>query len=401
MLKAVIFDMDGVLVDSEPLHLKTAVLTMKEYGVTITTDTLISFIGKTTTSMYETLKKTYQVTHSIDELLQTNDRIKSEIFQKEGYTPVPYTKELIQDLKQHGIKLAVASSSSMEDIQKVVKALHLAEYFDVLVTGHHVPQSKPEPDIFFKACEELQVRTDECVIIEDSKNGVIAASRAGIPAIGFINPNSGNQDLSKASILIEGFEEINTSFIKRVYLHAHNLPVTIATTKRLQIRELTMEDALQLYRFYQYQDIKENVCIFAPSYEEACQKLNAYIPAMYHFHGFGLWGVFETTTNRFVGHCGIELKELHDTMEYELGYAIHPDVQNQGYAKECCQAILSYAFDVLEIPSIVAMIPTTNNRSIQVAKSLHMKLEEVTTHLLYGDICVYRIVKTSTDTHDI
>ena len=90
---------------------------------------------------------------------------------------------------------------------------------------------KPAPDVFLKAMEELGVQPEECVIVEDSCNGVRAAKAAGAACLGFYNPDSGNQDLSLADLVTEGFEEVDYTFVKRLHHRVHNLPVTIAQTE--------------------------------------------------------------------------------------------------------------------------------------------------------------------------
>ncbi len=138
-MKAVIFDMDGVLIDSEPLH-----------GIT----------------------------------------------------------ELLQCLEENNIKMAVASSSSMVFIETVLKKLSIERYFEFYISGENIIKSKPEPDIFLKAAQMLRTEPAQCIVIEDSKNGVIAAKRAGMKCIGYINTNSGNQDLSPATKIIDNFHSL-------------------------------------------------------------------------------------------------------------------------------------------------------------------------------------------------
>ena len=94
-----------------------------------------------------------------------------------------------------------------------------------------VANPKPAPDIFLAACDFLSVSPEECIVIEDSTNGVNAAYQAGITSIGFVNPNSGNQDLSKAAILVEGFDEVDYEFIKEVYQDTHKKPFQNRNTK--------------------------------------------------------------------------------------------------------------------------------------------------------------------------
>lgn len=375
MLKAVIFDMDGVIIDSEPLHARANILACKQFGIDLSYEYVMRFIGNTILYMCETIKKDYGLNLTAKQLSEESARQIELLHAKEGYTPVPYVKELIQNLHGHGLKLAIASSSTPELIEKIVEVFELKPYFTKLISGLSVAHSKPAPDIFLKACEELGVSTEEAIILEDSANGVLAANRANIPVIGFSNPHSGNQDLSKASIIIEGFEEIDTAFLERTYCHAHNLPATIAKTERLTIRELTLSDVPALYALYQDETFVANHLSFAASVLEAYQKQEAYIKHMYQFLGFGLWGVFFKDTNQLIGHCGIEPKEIRvedgrSIDIFELGYGIQKEYQQKGYAKEAVSAILSYAKQTLYLNQIHAVIDVQNEASLSLIKNL-------------------------------
>lgn len=141
-----------------------------------------------------------------------------------GYQEVPGIKNLIKSLYQNGIRLAITSSAPELEISAVIETLGIAKYFTKLVSGKTVSNSKPAPDIYKKALAELELNSEECIVIEDSGNGIKAGIAAGMPVIGFYNPDCGNQDLSQASMVVEGFEEVDYQFVKRVYERAHKLP---------------------------------------------------------------------------------------------------------------------------------------------------------------------------------
>ncbi|MDF2589732.1 MAG: HAD-superfamily hydrolase, subfamily variant 3 [Anaerocolumna sp.] len=379
MLKAVIFDMDGVLVDSEPLHARAHVLSLRELGIDIPLEYCYQFIGSTTIHMLNTMIKDFNLVYSANELLDFYNETKKKLIAKEGYEAVPFTKELIIDLYRKGIKLAIASSSTMEEISNVVTALGISQYFTKLISGTTVPNPKPAPDVFLKAVYELDVKPDECIIIEDSYNGVCAANSANIPVIGYINEHSGQQDLTKANFLIEGFEEVNYIFINNVYQRFFNLPITVTTTTHFVIRELTTKDIPDLYRIYQNPNVKKYVEELGVNLEDSIEKHKAYIEKVYHFYGYGLWGVFIKDSNELVGHCGIQNRLINNSNEIEIGYLFDERIWGRGYAYECCKAILDYAFKELEIKQIIAVIDPQNERSIHLAERLSMKkVEEFT-----------------------
>jgi HAD superfamily hydrolase (TIGR01509 family) len=216
LLKAVIFDMDGVIIDSEPMHARAATLVLQKYHVNITTDYINQFIGSTTLHMCELLINDYHINATPEELFKANQEMKQYLLKTEGHTIIPYVIDLIKDLHNHKTILMIASSSPADAIEEVMEALHIKNYFTGYISGMQITNPKPAPDIFFEAVNRLQLKPSECIVIEDSQNGVNAAYAAGITTIGFVNPNSGKQDLSKATALINSFKEVNYNFIKNI-----------------------------------------------------------------------------------------------------------------------------------------------------------------------------------------
>ena len=375
MLKAVIFDMDGVLVDSEPLHARAAVLALKNLGVDISIEYFYGFIGSTTIHMLETLIQDYNLSSTVSEILILYNEAKHQLIQVEGYEAVPYTKELIIDLYKHGVKLAIASSSTSTEIEDVVKALGIGSYFDKLISGTTVKHPKPAPDVFLKAVTELGINKSECIIFEDSCNGVRAAKAAGIPVIGFVNEHSGKQDLSKAFVLVEGFDEIDYKFVENTFLRASGQPITIAITNRLIIKELTIDDIVNMYQIYQNPEINKYIDDINDNLEIEIEKHKAYIEHVYNFYGYGFWGVFIKESGELIGRCGIQNNEIDGNNEIEIGYLLDVNYWGNGYAVESAKAILTYAFHELQINRIVAVIDTLNTNSIKVAEHIGMQRE--------------------------
>lgn len=210
MIKAVIFDMDGVIIDSEPDHIKFEQQIFNSLGFSISLEYHNKFVGTTSHYMWDELKKKYSLKSTVEQLVK-DDREKyfNYLCSLEKLKPIDGIKKLIKMLNDNEYKLAVASSSPLNVIEKVVKLVGLDEYFDFLVTGDYVKRSKPAPDVFLYAAEKLMVKQNECIVIEDSSNGVIAAKEAGMFCIGYRNLNSGNQNLKPADLILENFNEIS------------------------------------------------------------------------------------------------------------------------------------------------------------------------------------------------
>lgn len=224
MLKGVIFDMDGVIINSEPQHYEAYVMFCKDYGVEFPYDEYKGFIGSTHAKLCQYIKENFEIPVSEDEMQEKLREYREYLIETKGYEEIAGMKELIKDLHKNGMKLAIASSSPEREIKRVTETLGIDSYFAKLVSGENVEHPKPAPDVFLKAVDELGLSVGECIIIEDSGNGVRAAKAAGVPVIGFYNPDSGDQDLSKADIVVEGFEEVDFDFVEKVYQRAYSIP---------------------------------------------------------------------------------------------------------------------------------------------------------------------------------
>lgn len=202
MIKAFIFDLDGVIIDSEPLHYEADRIVFREYGIELADGELDGYVGIDTRRMVTELRDKYDIETPVDDLLEKLNHVKLGLLKTWDLEAIDGIGDLISDLIDNNITIALASSSTMDFIQLAIERAGVSRYFDVVVSGEHVAKSKPEPDIFLKTASLLKVKPDECLVLEDSVNGVNAAKRAGMKCIGFLNPNSGDQDLSNADRVV-------------------------------------------------------------------------------------------------------------------------------------------------------------------------------------------------------
>jgi len=217
-LKAVIFDMDGVIIDSEPIYFKIERNLFDELGVDMHQEKHESFVGMTMEALWESITDEYQLEHTIEDLIKLHKDSVLEYMSKAEELPViEYIRELIEELVNKKVKVAVASSSPKKLIEIVLNRINLIDSFDFIVSGEEVEKGKPYPDIFIHAARELNISSDNCVVIEDSSNGVKAAKSAMMKCIGFKNVNSGNQDLSEADAIINSFGELNIELLEGLF----------------------------------------------------------------------------------------------------------------------------------------------------------------------------------------
>lgn len=217
VIEAVIFDMDGVIIDSEPLYFELQQNILKRYGYKMTRAERDLLVGGTLEYIWGQLKKMFDLDINVDEIIkEINKGYEDYLNSSKDIEPIEGVKELIIKLHEKGVKLAVASSSTIEHIKLVVKKFSLERYFTSLVSGHFVENSKPAPDIFLYAAKELEVDSRNCLVIEDSKNGIIGANSAGMKTIGYKSKNSGNQDLTMADLVISTFNDTIFDLIQNI-----------------------------------------------------------------------------------------------------------------------------------------------------------------------------------------
>ncbi|MDO5520279.1 MAG: GNAT family N-acetyltransferase [bacterium] len=392
MLKAVIFDMDGVIVDTEPQHLRALIKAGETFHAQLSYKYCEQFIGRHMDDLLRTVTKDYPQITNGQAFADLYNEYKITIRDEEGLIPIEGTINLIRSLHDYGVKVAIASSSEPYEINHVVKALSLESYVDALISGSMVAHSKPSPDIFLLAATTLDVSPEECIIIEDSMNGSIAASRANITCIGYQNKNSGNQDLSKTCCIYEDMMSLDYTAVLEEYNRTHGLPVDILSTDRLQIKELAVSDIKDLYQIYKQPGVTNYIPSLL-SLEEEEEKHAAYIKHVYNFYRFGLWGVYLKDSLTLIGRAGLQCIDIEDTTEIEIGYLIAPEYQHQGFASECIKAIIRYAKEFLELPSLVAVIHPENKASITLAHKFGFKFEA--THNKNGiNYSIYRLFLT-------
>ncbi|MFM2392459.1 MAG: hypothetical protein RLZZ546_436 [Bacteroidota bacterium] len=213
MIKALIFDMDGVLLDSETLYKKSNTKLFESLGFKITDDQYQSLIGLSSSKIWETLISYANLPNSVEEYKQMEKDSKYQALLEENLTAHAHLFDVLHHCKTQNIKMAIASMSSMKNIHLIIKKLGIVSFFDAILSGENVVNGKPDPEIYIKAAYQLGVNPLECLAVEDSHNGSKAAVAANIACIGYINPGSGKQDLSHCFMTTDDYREILTHIL--------------------------------------------------------------------------------------------------------------------------------------------------------------------------------------------
>jgi HAD superfamily hydrolase (TIGR01509 family) len=217
MIKTVIFDMDGVIVDTEPVHHYAYNEHFKQLNIDITPEIYASFTGNSTKNIFEKLKERFNLEEDVQTLVETKRNLFNDAFdKKEDLYLLDGVEDLIKELYQNGMQLVLASSSAKVTINRIFNRFDLHQYFTHIVSGEDFPKSKPHPAIFEHAAFLSETPRENCIVIEDSTNGILAAKSAGIYCIGYDSVNSKMQDYSKANEVISNFNELSFERIKNI-----------------------------------------------------------------------------------------------------------------------------------------------------------------------------------------
>ncbi len=210
--KLIIFDVDGVLLNSEKIYLDMNQQFFKELGCAVSLEEHYGFVGMSATKMWTHLKDKFHLMQQVEELREMEKELKYKVLNQEKLVPTDYVIQLIEYFENKVYRLAIASSGLKRNIDIILKKLNIENKFELIVSGEDIINGKPAPDIFLKVSDYFGVKPSECIVIEDSANGIKAAKAAGMFCIGFYNPGSGNQNLSLADMLVDSFND------KRLYV---------------------------------------------------------------------------------------------------------------------------------------------------------------------------------------
>lgn len=210
MITAALFDMDGLMINTEPLQSRAYEKILRDLGKEpiLNAEGVVQAVGVREKDNWELIKRSHGFEEATEQLVKKRAAVYM-VMLKENITAQPGLVELLALLKRHGVKMAVASSSTLPQINIVLEGLNVAGYFDVVVSAHTIKHGKPAPDIFLLAAKRLRVDPKDCVVFEDAESGVRAGKAAGAKVVAVPNEFTKSHDHSQADLVVQSLTDIN------------------------------------------------------------------------------------------------------------------------------------------------------------------------------------------------
>ena len=216
-IEAVIFDMDGVLTDSEPLYQEAARVTLREAGLSLTAEetreVMPQILGTSVEYTWEWLRRRFELQGPIEGWIEHYSSVILSLL-REKVTPAPGLYQLLDELEGRGLKKALASSSQRGWVEAVLEKLGLKGRFQVIISGEEVQRGKPDPEICLKAARALDIAPERCLVIEDSPVGLQAAKAAGMKAVAVLTATTEKLDLSQADRVIPSLKDFDFALLE-------------------------------------------------------------------------------------------------------------------------------------------------------------------------------------------
>lgn len=183
MIKAIIFDMDGLMIDSERVTFECYQERLKDMNLTMDEEFYKTLLGKPIKGIYQRFYDVYGNDFPIENVIQDVHQLMAERFETEGVPVKKGLVEILHYLKDNNYKTIVATSSNRDRVDKILAQAKITEFFDDSICGDEVTKGKPNPEVFLKSCQKLGVNVDEAIVLEDSEAGIQASYDANIKVI--------------------------------------------------------------------------------------------------------------------------------------------------------------------------------------------------------------------------
>ncbi len=208
---AVIFDMDGVLIDSVLFHWQAMNQVLARYAIHIEDSELRNYVGRPVAHQLKQISEKFDIPLDIDVIVETLKPIKEEL--QKDMRPKEGVVELIELLRRNGIPIAIGTSSTMADTTQKLTDAGILHYFETLVTHDDVTSHKPDPAVYLAAAEKLHMPPSQCIVIEDAPSGIEAAKRAGMKCVAVLAPYTTVSDLHEADTVVRSLAGVDMELI--------------------------------------------------------------------------------------------------------------------------------------------------------------------------------------------
>lgn len=201
--------MDGVLVDSEPFHVEIEKRQFELNQLSISDEEHHQYMGTASDVMWREIAKRHSLSIPVEEMIEQNRVESIRYFTELTKIPVmPGLVDLLEKLKQKNLPMAVVSSSFPEIIELILEKTGIRKYFQVVVSSQEAGKSKPEPDVFFLAAKRMGINPEDCLVVEDSSNGIKAVHAAGMSCVAYQGPGANPENQKEADIVVRSYAQL-------------------------------------------------------------------------------------------------------------------------------------------------------------------------------------------------
>jgi HAD superfamily hydrolase (TIGR01509 family) len=373
--KAVIFDLDGLMLDTEPLYRIAWKRASAECGFELTDEIYKSLVGRGRKDAERTLAETFGSEFPPEKFRALAARYEEQEFAGPPMPKKPGLDELLAFLELKHVPLAVATSTERRLTRPRLARAGLLSRFDAIATGDEVSRGKPFPDLFLLAAKRLGAEPSSCLVLEDSEAGVFAARAAGMQVFQVPDLVEPSAEVRRAATsvfrsLFDVLETLKTSCLSPAARKC--LPSMIKTERliALPLSRLDREEVRVMDRDPQIMATLGGV----RSEEESERWLRDNLEH-WERHGFGIWVFRDAASGEVVGRAGLRRVEVEGAAEVELGYVVASKFWGQGLATEMARAILERGYPSVAMDRVIALIEASNLRSLRVAGKLGFRFE--------------------------
>ena len=374
-IQAVIFDMDGLMLDTEPLYRIAWKRASAECGFQLTDEIYKNLVGRGRKDAMKTLAQTFGPEFPPDKFSVLAAQYEAQEFAGPPMPKKPGLDQLLAFLEQRNLPLAVATSTERRLTLPRLARTGLLSRFEVVATGDEVSRGKPFPDLFLLAASRLGVEPSSCLVLEDSEAGVLAARAAGMQVFqvpDLVEPSAEARRAANGVFdsLCDVTQRLSTSPIEPATRDRFSRMIETGRLIALPLSRLDREEVRAMDC-----DPRIMATLGGVRSEEDSERWLRENLEHWERHGFGIWVFRDATSGEIAGRAGLRRVEVEGATEVELGYVLASKFWGQGLATEMGSALLARGYPSVAMDRVIALIAASNVRSLQVAAKLGFHFE--------------------------